>query len=169
MFLFGLINAFKKFSALTISGLKLLSSRHRIFVSFSEHTGSILQSSEQLFMSSQSRGYLTVQTELDTRWIIFCRYVVVLWFVFGKNETTFGDLIKLSCGGLGMYASLEILHNATPLFSQTFRGRKITLWLLTKRKNKCTSLFFRNALLNFIPFQNIYGKYLRNFYFYYIT
>ena len=91
IFLFGLINAFKKFSvnchklALTISGIKLLSSRHRIFVSFSEHTGSILQSSEHLFMSSQSRGYLTVQTELDTRWIIFCSYVVVLWFVFGKN------------------------------------------------------------------------------------
>ena len=100
IFLFGLINAFKKFSVNCYvsaswisanhfwpktSSLKLLSSRHRIFVSFSEHTGSILQSSKHLFMSSRSRGYLTVQTELDTRWIIFCRYVVVLWFVFGKN------------------------------------------------------------------------------------
>ena len=51
----------------TISGLNLLSRRQRIFMSFSEHTGSILKNSEHLFMSFQSRGYLAVQTRLDVR------------------------------------------------------------------------------------------------------
>ena len=136
-----------------ITGLKLLNGRHRIFVSFLEHTGSILKNSEHLFMSSQSRGYLTVQSGLNTRWFIFC----MLLFFF---ETAFGDFNELSCGRMSMYASLEIMHSGTALFFQTFLRGKITLWLLnafTKCKNKCTSLFFRNALLNFIPFKDIYG------------
>ena len=39
--------------------------------------------------------------------------------------------------------------------------------LLDARTN--VRLFFRNALLNFVPFKDIYGLYLRNLYFYYNT
>ena len=65
----------------TISDLKLLSRKHRILLSFSEHTGSILQNSEHIFMSSQSRGYPTMQTELDTHFMYVCCV-----FFFGKTK-----------------------------------------------------------------------------------
>ena len=95
--------------------LKLLSGRHWMFVSFLEHTGSVLQNSEHLLMSSQSRGYLTAQTGLDTRWIIFC----MLWFYFWKNLIAFGDLNKLSCGGLSMYFLTLISFRCFSSFSKT--------------------------------------------------
>ena len=151
-----------------ISGLKLLSGRHRIFVSFLEHTGSILENSEHLFMSSQSRGYLTVQSGFDTRWLIFC----MLLFFFGKTKLLLGILMNFLvedwvCMLPWKYCTVELR-----CFSKLFFRGKIILWLLnafTKCKNKCTSLFFRNTLFNFIPFKDIYGKYLRNLYFYYNT
>ena len=91
-----------------------------MFVSFLEHTGSVLQNSEHLLMSSHNRGYLTAQTGLTMNHFLYV--VVFLW----KNLIAFGDLNKLSCGGLSMYFLRNPSQCNSAVF-QAFLRRKITL------------------------------------------
>ena len=84
-----------------------------MFASFLEHTGSVLQNSEHLLMSSQSRGYLTAQTGLDTRWIIFCINFLSIAFLlscFVFESVTFFACLFLSFFFCSIYSCLCHLY-----------------------------------------------------------